>query len=51
MSSRCYDANISSLWKNVGHSGDLKRGGGLCIYLFFPSICLLLFFDVNKSVY
>lgn len=29
-SARCYDANISSLWKNVWHNGDWK--GGLCIY-------------------
>lgn len=33
MSSRCYDANISSLWKNVWHNGDLK--GGVCISFVF----------------
>lgn len=49
MSSRCYDANISSLWKNVWHNGDLE--GGVCIYFVFSLYFLFLFLDVNKSVY
>lgn len=48
MSSRCYDANISSLWKNVWHNGDLK--GGVHLFCVFPPF-LFLFLDVNTSVY
>lgn len=49
MSSRCYDANISSLWKNVWHNGDLK-GRGVHLFCVFPPF-LFLFLDVNRSVY
>lgn len=41
MSSRCYDANISSLWKNVWHNGDLE--GGCAFILCFPSIFCFYF--------
>lgn len=50
MSSRCYDANISSLWKNVWHNGDLKGGCAFILFCVFPPF-LFLFLDVNKSVY
>ena len=48
MSSRCYEANISPLWKNVGHNGDSKGG---CTFMLFSPPSLFLFLDVNKSVY
>lgn len=56
MSSRCYDADISSLWTSVWHNGDL-RGivHWFCVlfcflFLFFPLSFVFLFLDVNRSV-